>query len=54
MNTYSEEEIKAWFDEKIKKYSNTPTKFHLEHVKDLMFDEMWWKHENLKKVQKNS
>ena len=53
MNTYSEEEIKAWFDEKIKKYSNTPAKFHFEFVKDSMFDEMW-KNDNLKKVQKNS
>jgi len=50
MNTYSEEEIKMWFDKKIKEYSNAPVEFHLKCVKRLMFDEDW-ERENLKKIK---
>lgn len=53
MNTYSEEEIKMWFDEKIEKYSNAPAEFHFKFVKNLMFNKDW-EAENLKKVQKNT
>lgn len=37
MNTYTEEELKAWFEAMIEKYPNSPFKRSLEHVRNEMF-----------------
>lgn len=37
--TYTEQEIKEWFAIMLKKYEYSPARFHLEHVRSLMFDD---------------
>jgi len=45
--TYTEQEIKDWFADRIKDYQNGPMGQHLRHVRDEMFDPFWKRH-NLK------
>lgn len=54
--TYTEEELKQWFQAMMKRYENCPTGFHLKSVYDSMFDD-FWRSENLevfvKKLRKD-
>lgn len=45
--TYTEQEIKDWFEYMMDKYQNCPTHNHLQSVYDSMFDP-FWKRNNLK------
>lgn len=38
MRTYTEEELKAWFDMIIKRYENTPMGDHARMIKHVMFN----------------
>lgn len=41
MKTYTENEIKGWFNEMKKKYPNSGTLKHLEAVEFMMFDKTY-------------
>lgn len=45
--TYTEQEIKDWFNSMMKKYPNCPMGQHLRQVYDEMFDP-FWERNNLK------
>lgn len=45
--TYTEQEIKDWFEYMMNKYQNCPANDHLRSVRDSMFDP-FWKRDNLK------
>lgn len=38
MKTYTENELKKWFEVMKKRYPNSPTQCHLEQVELMMFD----------------
>ena len=38
MKTYTEEELKAWFDMIIKRYENAPMSDHARMIKHVMFN----------------
>lgn len=50
MTTYTEKEIKEWFEITLSEYKNTPMGDHVRAVQSLMFDPFWEK-ENLKNVK---
>lgn len=50
MTTYTEKEIKAWFEMTLAEYKNTPMGDHVRAVQSLMFDP-FWEEENLKNVK---
>lgn len=49
--TYTEQELKNWFEEMKKKYPNSMAEEHFRFVEMHMFDP-WNEENNLKKVQK--
>lgn len=51
--TYTEEEIKKWFDVMMAKYPNSNTFQHLESVKFMMFNP-WNERDLLKNVHKEA
>lgn len=53
MNTYTEEELKAWFETMIKKYPNSSFKMSLEHVRNAMFGIKYLHEGNLEKFVNN-
>lgn len=54
MKTYTEEEIKKWFDVMMKKYPNSAFNNHLQSVKDEMFPPRFYDDRNsLEKVVHN-
>lgn len=56
MRTYTEEDIKKYFDTMIKKYPNSKTKEHFEMVKFIMFPpnpKSWGEEESLEKMLDN-
>ena len=52
MKTYTEEEIKAYFDYMIKKYENAPAGEEMELMKIRMFDTTYGKSDTLEEVTK--
>ena len=52
MKTYTEEEIKAYFDYIIKKYANAPVAERTELMKIRMFDTTYGKSDTLEEVTK--
>lgn len=54
MMTYTEEEIKEWFEVMMAKYPNSNTFRHLESVKFMMFDETWGDRDLLKNVHEEA
>jgi len=52
MKTYTEEEIKAYFDYMIKKYDGAPVAEQIELTKMRMFDTTYWKSDTLEEVTK--
>lgn len=52
MKTYTEEEIKAYFDYMIKKYENAPAGERMELMKIRMFDTTYGKSDTLEEVTK--
>ena len=52
MRTYTEEEIKKWFETIKRKYPNSNTFDHLVSVERLMFNEVLGDSDCLKKVKK--
>lgn len=50
--TYTEQEIKDWFEYMMNKYQNCPAHDHFRHVRDEMFDP-FWKRNNLKTFVEN-
>lgn len=51
MKTYTENEIKKWFNEMKKKYSNSGTLKHLEAVEYIMFDKSFNTENCLEKIK---
>ena len=52
MKTYTEEEIKAYFDYMMKKYAGSPAEEKYEMMKFIMFDTTYWKSDTLEEVTK--
>lgn len=52
MKTYTEEEIKAYFDYLVKKYDGSPFAERAEMMKSRMFDTTYWKSDTLEEVTK--
>ena len=50
--TYTEKELKQWFQAMMKRYRDCPTEEHLQHVYAFMFDDFWKSH-NLEVFVKN-
>ena len=51
MKTYTEDEIKEWFNEMKKKYPNSGTLEHLEAVEYMMFNKIFDDEDCLKKMK---
>ncbi len=54
MKTYTEDEIKVWFDEKKKKYPNSVTLKHLEAIEFMMFNKSFGDRDCLEKIKEKS
>ena len=52
MKTYTEEEIKAYFDYMIKKYDGAPMAERMDQTKFTMFDTTYGKSDTLEEVTK--
>lgn len=51
MTTYTEKEIKAWFEMTLAELKNTPMGDHVRAVQSLMFDP-FWETKNLENIKK--
>ena len=51
MKTYTENEIKEWFNEMKKKYPNSGTLEHLKAVEYMMFNKIFDDEDCLKKIK---
>lgn len=54
METYTENEIKEWFNRMKKKYPNSITFQHLEAVEFMMFNKVFGTTNCLEKIKKSS
>lgn len=54
MRTYTEEEIKKWFETMKRKYPNSNTFDHLTSVEHMMFNETFGDSNCLKKIKKEA